>query len=520
MITSFFTSTRRDGSTSSQSSSSAAVEAEPPPKKKQKKRNDTDGFSKHTTTDRIEAMKEKPEGGHWRTFGKIDVAHTIIYKDWSYDNESYRELILAPFGMVEALVKLHSSKKNICDWRSLKYNVKVGLKLDEITYDVNKLKVNAGHMGNLGVKQFQHILCSICTETVFPFVVNKYKSKLPDNCSVADLMCNWDLAKIQPKYSDVVGCLLPNEEHVHCGPNSRRFIVRPTEHSLHDKHQIATKNSASATPVSTAVGPPAPSLDPGQLVLANSCGKVTTKRHSIDDVVTIRGKTDHKLLHLVPIETLLDPHVNLTSKVTKPVDIWAKQYVLKHVHTGVKKLISNEASIEFYGTVIDCVREYHTVVLKDVEICKKKVPPPPRVLLDYNNIHVPQRALLASFKQSTDVGNPYCTLRSKSGDWYSIMHDGIQKFRKELNGVHIRTLSADIEVVNVPWMLTEIPGGSLNNEKLIHQLFNVMKSVRPIPESADQKVSSILLQTLEATDFPKPPKYFEVCELLHFDVES
>ena len=205
------------------------MEAEPP-KKKPKKRNQTDGYGKHTTEERIAYMKKHTEGGDWRQFGKIDVAHTLITKDWSYEDNSFRELILAPFGMVDALIKLHSSKKNICGWMSLKESVKTGLQLSESTYDVNKLKLDVGHMDNFGVKQFHHIVCSKCLEKVLPAVVGKYRSVLPENCSVADLMCRWDSAKILPKYSDVVGCLIPNEEHVHCGPNSRRFIVRPTEH--------------------------------------------------------------------------------------------------------------------------------------------------------------------------------------------------------------------------------------------------------------------------------------------------
>lgn len=56
------------------------------------------------------------------------------------------------------------------------------------------------------------------------------------------------------------------------------------------------------------------------------------------------------------------------------------------------------------------------------------------------------------------------------------MHDGIQNFRMELNGVFICTLSTKFVETNILWMLKEVPGGSLCAEKLMNHLFNTIKS--------------------------------------------
>ena len=89
------------------------------------------------------------------------------------------------------------------------------------------------------------------------------------------------------------------------------------------------------------------------------------------------------------------------------------------------------------------------------------------------------KALLTSFKESPDSNNLYNILvKQDSGTLFSIMHDGIQKFGMELNGVIIRTLSIDMSVVNVPWMLKDIYRGSMNADKLVFHLISVIGSVR------------------------------------------
>ena len=60
------------------------------------------------------------------------------------------------------------------------------------------------------------------------------------------------------------------------------------------------------------------------------------------------------------------------------------------------------------------------------------------------------------------------------------MHDRIQKFVKELNGVFIRTLTETSNIVNVPWAMKEIEGGSLNAEKLADHIIAAIISIHPL----------------------------------------
>ena len=56
-----------------------------------------------------------------------------------------------------------------------------------------------------------------------------------------------------------------------------------------------------------------------------------------------------------------------------------------------------------------------------------------------DNISIPQNACLNIFRKDTQIkGNPYNILHNQHcGKLYSIMHCGMQKFGKELNGVYI-----------------------------------------------------------------------------------
>ena len=120
--------------------------------------------------------------------------------------------------------------------------------------------------------------------------------------------------------------------------------------------------------------------------------------------------------------------------------------------------------------------------------------------------------------------NPYIALKEHFGKFFSIMHDGIQKFSIELNGVFIRTVLSNIDTVtvtNIPWSLTKIPGGSLNAVKLIEHIFQIIKSVHPL---SDTKKASTAFKKLSVEEhgvdfdrFPELPTYFEIRKLEKVD---
>ena len=115
----------------------------------------------------------------------------------------------------------------------------------------------------------------------------------------------------------------------------------------------------------------------------------------------------NKELKFVPINTMLDPKLSMTEPPKDDLDEWAKNFCLSTILTGTKKMVSQETTIEFNESVVQGVKGYHNTVLKDVAVNKWKVVPPPKVLLDYNNIPKYEKALLTSYRESPDPQNPY-----------------------------------------------------------------------------------------------------------------
>ena len=103
------------------------------------------------------------------------------------------------------------------------------------------------------------------------------------------------------------------------------------------------------------------------------------------------------------ISSMLDPCITLIEPSKDCSDSWPEKFMLKTIHTGANKMTSNATTIEFYDTVRDGVKKYHTTVLKAIEIDKRKIPPPPKVRLNKDNICVLQNALLNKFRKD----NPY-----------------------------------------------------------------------------------------------------------------
>ena len=181
------------------------------------------------------------------------------------------------------------------------------------------------------------------------------------------------------------------------------------------------------------------------------------------------------------IGNLLDPKIKLTDPLKDRSDTWSKTFCLKTVHTGV-----NSATIKMYDTVAEGVCKYHSTVFAGVEINNQKIAPRSKVVLNKDNIHVAQSALLKSHQNDNAEINPYQDLRCYYGKFYSLMHDGIKQFAKELNGVYVITLSSSTTstISLVPWSLTEIPRGSLNAKKLVSHLIQLISTIRPVKENA------------------------------------
>ena len=55
-----------------------------------------------------------------------------------------------------------------------------------------------------------------------------------------------------------------------------------------------------------------------------------------------------------------------------------------------------------YNCVVDGVWDYHSIILKGIEIYNQKLAPPPKVQVNRNNINIPQEALY----ESNELENP------------------------------------------------------------------------------------------------------------------
>ena len=114
--------------------------------------------------------------------------------------------------------------------------------------------------------------------------------------------------------------------------------------------------------------------------------------------------------------------------------------------------------------------------------------PPTQVLLNPQNITTVQSAILDAYKNGDQPNNPYKIFKSNKGKYFSIIHDGIQKFSKELLRVFIwtaATASKSIEIVNVRCCLNQVHGRSLHKYKLVEHLIDstnmrIMKYFRRI----------------------------------------
>ena len=381
---------------------------------------------------------------------------------------------------------------------------------------------------NFGI--FWHIFCETSTKNYLPAVLKRNRGKLnKEEPQIIDLISNWDRPDLSPTL-DLAGCFFCSRAICKLWPKWEAFIQRPTEHTpLHSKIKLQVDKSTS----SVAAISQQPSASSSSSSSTSSCTTLATDDDGVLSVKVSRKFTEikdknttvslHKGVKIVTQnqKTIFEAMkgVPLSTPCQDDIDKWSKRSMLRLVHKGVKKMISNEATLELYETQVEGAQDYHNVVLKRVKVNDELIPPPKRVLVNKNNVHLVHEALLRSFKKSTDPENPYhVLLREDRGEFYSLMHDGIQKFGMELNGVIVRTINNDIDVVNVPWSLKMIEDGSM---KLVVHMLKTIASLENLGNrSADKVISHMLLQKNDALSFPSPPIYFSACIVLHFQTPN
>ena len=204
------------------------------------------------------------------------------------------------------------------------------------------------------------------------------------------------------------------------------------------------------------------------------------------------------------------------------------------------------------------IKDYHKTVLPEVKINNQILTAPPKIQVNKDNIGFPLKqsdCILKSFQRSTKDDNPYhqfyqnfnrlvrnniirneysehkispanftafCVFSNSycyfsfTGNLYLIIHDGIQKFSRELNNVITRHTTPAMDPLILPWKLTEIQGGPLNASELCDCIFNTMKSIQPVQNAADAAIVKSSSQYPDNLNVPHSPSYFKVCQFLHF----
>ena len=345
---------------------------------------------------------------------------------------------------------------------------------------------------------------------------------LPDQPTVEVLQEHWDQIIAADKKAgwsaDFCGCILPNHEDVVAGPNNRRFILRPCDHAnKHHKQERAT--SSSSLPL-VARKRPIDAASSSSNTLINSSGVVRTKENCSQIGTTSTGKKvkttiKNSAIQFQPtITSLLDPKVHLFEKPKDRAQTWSQNFALSVIQSGVNKTLSQAATLDVYETAMEGVRSYHSTIIGDIEFDGKKAPPPPGITLHDHNLPKIQHGMLEAYKQM-DI-SAYKSV--KHGGPYSIFNDGIQKFSNELNGVMVRTLDEEWNIVNVPWALSKIPGGSMDNVKLASQLVNVMGSINKFQNPSVVNAEASFLRTFESQFpneiAPKPPSIFRCTTII------
>ena len=110
-------------------------------------------------------------------------------------------------------------------------------------------------------------------------------------------------------------------------------------------------------------------------------------------------------------------------------------------------------------------------------------------------------------------------MRNYNGHFYSLMHDEIQKFAKEVNGTFIRTLNEANKITLLPWGLTAIQGGLLNANKLVQHLIQTISEVKQLKISTYSEAPKKLqrLSMIYDLSVPNPPHFFKLGSLENLD---
>ena len=462
-------------------------------KDKRGKINGFDGIQGVETAKRMQQWNKNQPSGRWRRVKQIKVKYTHVIQTWYHFSKTFERKSICPFGM-RTFVKKLMAEERTSNKVAIPMEVKEGLQLTDSNFDPADVKVTCEDEGDKGFGTFYVLYCDKCTSEKVPTdFVKRHSAHLPENPTITDLQDHWDeIVAADPHAAwcaDVCGCLIPNEPSTLAGPNARRFILRPIDHA--NKHHkdipkpTATKRPAPSVSGSVMVPAKINTIDIVEVGSSDSKQKVPKARSECTKRGFVAGKAADVFVkggnwsQLTPdIGSMLDPSVSMFDPPKNDDEEFAQEHCLSVLLSGSKKTMSQAAILQTYSTSMSGIQKWHMLKTGNIEVDGKKFRKPPRVKVNPNNILRMQEGIVHTYKNLKSPTSlnaaPYAALTGSFGKFYSVFNDGIQKFCFELNGVMIRVLDHNFGIQNLPWALTNIPGGSMDHQKLVSQILSII----------------------------------------------
>ena len=269
----------------------------------------------------------------------------------------------------------------------------------------------------------------------------------------------------------MVGCFIcALDERVNMGPNKNSFFKDPTEHrkkfhaekvfaeltrkqneNLRLIQKLLVSDGAEAEPMMTVTTPQIPTKD----APASSNSSSSSSQQTI-----LTGKFCHKSKYRF-VDATFTEKLKVNQKCTSDLQKMAKGFCLSVIHNSVNKCISESTTIELYETAYRGIYDHYIVQAEAFEQMRggtsaTTLATPQKCSLNKNNIEVWERNILEAYEASTD--SKYSII--KKSTFWGIMHDGIQKFVVEYNGMYIQAVHPDtFKLLLVPFRLMRMHGG-------------------------------------------------------------
>ena len=172
---------------------------------------------------------------------------------------------------------------------------------------------------------------------------------------------------------------LPNDPEVKANPNARIFISRPYEpqNKFHKADKITQKSAGPSLPKK---------CKPSNTIIIDNNSREPTVQQPIvvalnnqetgeSSTAYLQGKNSKKF-KMRAIDTFIVKDLGMHDEAKDDIDKWAQSFAMDVIITGCKKLASQNASLQFYDTVIKGVKSYHETVLGNVQINGRNIAPP------------------------------------------------------------------------------------------------------------------------------------------------